>query len=367
MAVNYNTLKSLKGTSIGTIVPWCGQITSIPPGWSRCDGADLNVSDYPDLFDLIGYRYGGSGNVFKLPRIQDKAMTDYHTSHTNVISGGIPTTFRNAINNLNDVANAIELNPISSIDLFVQVQTQNNYIGEMTEFALNNPSYFDSVIVASRLLSDHHLTTHSHSRFVDVVGRPTEFVEACQQNRNANCFSIFGEPDCSDDCDVYQVWRNETNNDSIERTQVYTYESANSLESLYTKVAGNSGFNAPSLTNPTILGIPATGEFERTTNPYNYIEPVWDPEESSGNIYPYPVSLATDIINWTQNASDPHRHNEMNFSVDIGNVQFSNLYTINNIGTGNVAPIDGVTRSIANFRANVSTASLQILHIIRVY
>ncbi len=358
MAVNYNTLKSLKGTSIGTIVPWCGQITSIPPGWNRCDGADLNVSDYPDLFDLIGYRYGGSGNVFKLPRIQDKAMVDHHTSHTNVISGGIPTIFRNAINNLNDVANAIELNPISSIDLYVEVETQNNYIGEMTEFALNNPSYFDSVIVASRLLSDRHLITHSHSRFVDVVGRPTDFVEACQQNRDANCFSLAGEPDCSDDCDVYQVWRNEENNASIERTQVYIYESANSMESLYTKAAGNSGLNVP---------IPATGEFQRRTNPYNYLQPGWSTEYDSGNTYPYPVSLATDIINWTENRSDAHRHNEMNFSVDIGNVQFSNLYTINNIGTGNVAPIDGVTRSIANFRANVSTPSLQILHIIRVY
>jgi hypothetical protein len=357
MAVNYNTLKSLKGTSIGTIVPWCGQITSIPPGWNRCDGAELNVSDYPDLFDLIGYRYGGSGNVFKLPRIQDKAMVDYHTSHTNVISGGIPTIFRNAINNLNDVANAIELNPISNIDLYVQVETQNNYIGEMTAFALNNPSYFESVIVASRLLSDHHLTTHSHSSFVDVVGRPTDFVEACQQNRSANCFSVFGEPDCSDDCDVYQVWRNEENNADITRTQVYTYESINVMESLYTKASSNNGIGR----------IPSTGEFALDNSPYNYILPAWDPIETSGNTYPYPVSLATDIINWTENRSDPHRHNEMNFSIDIGNVQFSNLYTINNIGTGNVAPIDGVTRSIANFRANVSTASLQILHIIRVY
>ena len=364
MAVNYNTLKSLKGTSIGTIVPWCGEITAIPAGWRRCDGSDLNTGEYSDLFDIIGYRYGGSGNTFKLPKFDDKCVVDYHTSHTNIISGGISTTFRNQINNLNDVANSIELNPISSIDLYVEVNADNTYIGQLEGVGLNAPAYFDSLIVASRLMGDYHLSTHSHNSFVTVVGRPNAFVEACQNNSDANCFSVFGVPDCSDDCDDYEVWRNETNNADTSRTQIYTSESINVMESLYTKPNSNNGIGR----------IPATADFARVTTPsYNYLSPSFDTLESSGNTYPYPVTLATNLINFVSgsstvtSASDPHRHNEMSFSIDIGNVAFQDLYTINNIGTGNVNPINNITEEIATFRANVSTASLQILHIIRAF
>lgn len=40
-----------------------------PTGWALLDGTGLAVADFPALFDLIGYRYGGNDGVFRLPTI----------------------------------------------------------------------------------------------------------------------------------------------------------------------------------------------------------------------------------------------------------------------------------------------------------
>jgi microcystin-dependent protein len=36
-------------------------------GWLVCDGRSVNVSDFQFLFDVIGYSFGGSNDVFTLP------------------------------------------------------------------------------------------------------------------------------------------------------------------------------------------------------------------------------------------------------------------------------------------------------------
>lgn len=36
-------------------------------GWLLCDGRLLNISDYTFLFNVIGYKFGGSGGQFNLP------------------------------------------------------------------------------------------------------------------------------------------------------------------------------------------------------------------------------------------------------------------------------------------------------------
>lgn len=34
-----------------------------------CDGRALSIYDHPNLFNLLGYRYGGSGSTFNIPKI----------------------------------------------------------------------------------------------------------------------------------------------------------------------------------------------------------------------------------------------------------------------------------------------------------
>ena len=50
---------------IGNIILHAGR--SDPPGFLKCDGAPLNVSEYGALFSQIGNRYGGIGMMFNLP------------------------------------------------------------------------------------------------------------------------------------------------------------------------------------------------------------------------------------------------------------------------------------------------------------
>lgn len=45
---------------------------SAPLGWMICDGTSLLVADYQNLFNAIGYAYGGSGSNFSLPNLKGR-------------------------------------------------------------------------------------------------------------------------------------------------------------------------------------------------------------------------------------------------------------------------------------------------------
>ena len=41
-------------------------------GWLKCDGRELNTSDYAQLFSVIGYSFGGTDSTFLLPAPQGR-------------------------------------------------------------------------------------------------------------------------------------------------------------------------------------------------------------------------------------------------------------------------------------------------------
>lgn len=49
----------------GTLFDFAG--STAPYGWLMCDGRQLATADYPNLFAVIGYTYGGSGANFNIP------------------------------------------------------------------------------------------------------------------------------------------------------------------------------------------------------------------------------------------------------------------------------------------------------------
>lgn len=56
----------------GMIVWHAGDATTIPDGWLMCDGGLVDVEEYPELFDAIGFRYGeAGGGQFRLPSFVD--------------------------------------------------------------------------------------------------------------------------------------------------------------------------------------------------------------------------------------------------------------------------------------------------------
>lgn len=97
--------KKEDGLALGTIITifrdpsanWGtldGSLSSRYPGYIECDGRTLSKLDYPDLFDIIGYQYGGSGNNFKIPNYRNRVMMGTGRVDGNVASSpALPTKF----------------------------------------------------------------------------------------------------------------------------------------------------------------------------------------------------------------------------------------------------------------------------------
>ena len=86
----YGTLKTMKAAAIGTIMPWGGDLTGIPPGWLICNGQTLEADDFPLLTQVIGDNYGGTslGGTFPnytgsiaLPNINQRALVDLDSAY----------------------------------------------------------------------------------------------------------------------------------------------------------------------------------------------------------------------------------------------------------------------------------------------
>jgi microcystin-dependent protein len=60
-------------------------VSSITPPYSLlCDGSSYLVSDYQNLFNVIGYAYGGSGLNFNVPNMQSKFLVGGNGTINNV-------------------------------------------------------------------------------------------------------------------------------------------------------------------------------------------------------------------------------------------------------------------------------------------
>lgn len=67
--VQFLKAKEIQMTPVGATMVWFG--TVFPPGWLLCDGDTISKTQYPELFDVIGYLFGGSGDDFTLPSMVD--------------------------------------------------------------------------------------------------------------------------------------------------------------------------------------------------------------------------------------------------------------------------------------------------------
>ena len=64
----------------GTVLPYAGQ--EAPEGYFFCIGQELNQADYPELFAVIGYTYGGEGDVFNLPNLGGRVPVGFNADHS---------------------------------------------------------------------------------------------------------------------------------------------------------------------------------------------------------------------------------------------------------------------------------------------
>lgn len=55
---------------IGLILPFGSD--TVPDGYLPCDGSTLSATNYPELFTVIGYSFGGSGDDFNTPNLVNR-------------------------------------------------------------------------------------------------------------------------------------------------------------------------------------------------------------------------------------------------------------------------------------------------------
>lgn len=69
----------------------CYSLRTEKEGWLLCDGTSYSVSDYPNLFNVIGYTFGGSGDNFNVPNCSGKFLQmDTSKSIGQLIEAGLP-------------------------------------------------------------------------------------------------------------------------------------------------------------------------------------------------------------------------------------------------------------------------------------
>lgn len=69
----------------GIIYPYAGTTSTVPSGWLICDGTLYTTSTYSDLFDVVGYVYGGSGSTFAVPNMTKSTTATNATIFINYI------------------------------------------------------------------------------------------------------------------------------------------------------------------------------------------------------------------------------------------------------------------------------------------
>jgi microcystin-dependent protein len=70
--IEVNSVKyNISSTPIGSIKMMISNV-NIPSGFLLCDGSTYNINEYPNLFNVIKYTYGGSMATFCVPNFQSR-------------------------------------------------------------------------------------------------------------------------------------------------------------------------------------------------------------------------------------------------------------------------------------------------------
>lgn len=78
--------KTYPQENIGSIKWWPGPASTIPAGWLNCAGELAPVAQFPDLFNAIGYYWGGGGANFAVPDLRGRVLVGMDQG-TNITQG----------------------------------------------------------------------------------------------------------------------------------------------------------------------------------------------------------------------------------------------------------------------------------------
>lgn len=72
---------------IGLILPFGSD--TVPDGYLPCDGSGFSTTDYPELFSVIGYSFGGSSGTFNTPNLINRVPVGDSGFYTIGDTGGL--------------------------------------------------------------------------------------------------------------------------------------------------------------------------------------------------------------------------------------------------------------------------------------
>lgn len=177
-AANYNTARAMRGLPVGAIMPWSGDLATIPPGWVTCNGTTVPTTRYPLLYEVIGNTYGGVANsTFTIPRLNNspKAIVDIFRGHYNwlrqreeahrpetTVIGSDPYWSDIGQGDNGNQGGTTRTDWISTIDVVGVISNMPNLVARYTGVELSEGQYQSTVSFNERKLSDRHVPSHSH-------------------------------------------------------------------------------------------------------------------------------------------------------------------------------------------------------------
>lgn len=186
----YQETKSMRGATIGTIMPWTGGLTSVPSGWLICDGQSVAANEFPLLAQAIGDTYNAgtsdfdgnppnnfpnyAGNI-KLPNLNGKMLMDVETSY--FATEGAGGTGRDAdvdpqallllspLIGTNEDAGVTTIFTDVYVDLVFNINQDDRtgYTGRIKGNTLLNGDGFQTMYIGPRKLGRAHLKRHNHT------------------------------------------------------------------------------------------------------------------------------------------------------------------------------------------------------------
>lgn len=113
---------------IGSVFWWAGHFGNIPPTLLECKGQPVDNRLYPDLFEVLGYRYGGAYELFLLPDLVGRGIVGagWYSYDLGETGGNAEVTL--SASNLPPHQHGIRATGISGAGAAVQLATgQANY------------------------------------------------------------------------------------------------------------------------------------------------------------------------------------------------------------------------------------------------
>ena len=179
---NYGALKTMRAAAVGTIMPWTGALTSIPPGWIICNGSNVLAADYPLLAQVIGDTYGGSSGFSQvdfpwsndtstsitLPDIDQKPLADIDSAYfgSGAVDANIDTA--EALSSVGSFIGANQDNGAPNFisdaytDILFNYTPENDFTATIEQMNIRVGAGSKTVYTGARKLGRRHMPIHGH-------------------------------------------------------------------------------------------------------------------------------------------------------------------------------------------------------------